>query len=49
MILKTSLVSSCHGVLQRGDLLVAVDDCPIANDGTVLYRGYERIALDYLY
>jgi hypothetical protein len=49
MVLKVSRVSPLRGVLRRGDVLVAVDGVPVAGDGTVLYRGYERMSFDYIF
>ena len=40
--------SPCFGHLRRYDVLLAVDDHPIAGDGSVHFRGYERIGFDYL-
>jgi len=35
-------------LLQVGDVLLSFDKEPIANDGTVLYRKHERVALSWL-
>ena len=36
------------GRLQKGDVLLAFDGVPIANDGTVALRRRERVFFDYL-
>lgn len=41
-------VCAAAGVLRRGDVLLAVDGEPLANDGTVEWRRGERIFFDYL-
>ncbi len=40
--------SSGAGVLEEGDVLLAVGGRPIANDGTVSFRGRERTRLAYV-
>ena len=35
--------STARGILQTGDVLLAIEGRPIANDGTILFRGTERI------
>jgi S1-C subfamily serine protease len=35
--------SSAQGILQIGDVLLAIEGRPIANDGTIPFRGTERI------
>jgi hypothetical protein len=34
--------------VQVGDILMAINDCKIANDGTVRFRGDERVGFSYL-
>jgi len=48
LVNKVDIYSPCYGILQRNDVLIAVDGHPIACDGTVAFRGRERIAFDYL-
>ena len=36
------------GVLRKDDVLLAVDGCAVANDGTVRFRGWERVAFDHV-
>lgn len=40
--------SAADGLIQPGDVLLAIDGQPIANDGSVLLRPGLRVALDYL-
>jgi len=35
--------SSAQGIVQAGDVILAIEDKPIANDGTIPFRGTERI------
>jgi S1-C subfamily serine protease len=35
--------SSAQGILQLGDVLLAIEGRPVANDGTIPFRGTERI------
>jgi S1-C subfamily serine protease len=37
--------SSAQGILQIGDILLAIEGRPVANDGTIPFRGTERIHL----
>jgi S1-C subfamily serine protease len=37
--------SSARGIVQTGDVLLAIEDQPIANDGTIPFRDTERIHL----
>jgi S1-C subfamily serine protease len=39
--------SSARGILEIGDVLMAIEGKPIANDGTILFRGAERIHFSY--
>jgi S1-C subfamily serine protease len=48
MVSKTIPVSSLSGVLQPGDVICAIDGQPIADDGTVVFRGDERISFAHL-
>jgi S1-C subfamily serine protease len=36
------------GRLQKDDVLMEVDGNKVANDGTVSFRGWERVAFDYI-
>jgi len=49
-VLATMVVpgSSCEGVVQIGDVLLSVDGVKVANDGTVPFRGQERLEFSYL-
>lgn len=40
--------SSADGIIQPGDVILSIDDSPIANDGTVEFREKERTNLAYL-
>ena len=35
--------SSAQGIVQAGDVILAIEDKPVANDGTIPFRGTERI------
>ena len=35
-------------MLRKDDVLLAVDGCAVANDGTVRFRGWERVAFDHV-
>jgi S1-C subfamily serine protease len=39
--------SGARGILKVGDVLMAIEGKPIANDGTILFRGPERIHFSY--
>ena len=41
-------LSPSRGVLRKDDVLLAIDGRKIANDGTVSFRGWERVAFDHL-
>jgi len=43
-----SKCSPAYGILQKFDVIAAIDGQPIACDGTVPFRGRERIMFDYL-
>lgn len=49
-VLVTSTVwgSSVHGVLEAGDVLTKLDDVALADDGTVPFRRFERLAFSHL-
>jgi S1-C subfamily serine protease len=49
-VLATMVVpgSSCDGVIKVGDVLLSVDGVKVANDGTVPFRGQERLEFSYL-
>ena len=40
--------SSADGIIQPGDVILSIDDSPIANDGTVEFRAKERTNLAYI-
>jgi len=42
-------LSKAADTLKRDDVLMSVDGVPIANDGTIRFRGIERIFFDYLF
>ncbi|EME27544.1 serine-type endopeptidase isoform 1 [Galdieria sulphuraria] len=48
LIKRIAPTSPCSKVLQKGDVITHFDGVPIANDGTVSYRGGERINFHYL-
>jgi len=48
LVSKIVRLSCCYGQLKRGDVLMALDDVEIADDGTVPFRGSERILWHYL-
>ncbi|PFX23537.1 protease Do-like 10, mitochondrial [Stylophora pistillata] len=47
LVTKVLPLFSCSSVLKRGDVLMAVDEEVIADNGTVHFRGNERILFDY--
>lgn len=47
LVTKVLPLFSCSAVLKRGDVLMAVDNEVIADNGTVHFRGNERILFDY--
>ncbi|EDO41765.1 predicted protein [Nematostella vectensis] len=47
LITKVLSLFSCSGKLKRGDVLIAIDGEQIADNGTVHFRGNERILFDY--
>jgi hypothetical protein len=48
LVKRIAPISPCSKVLQKGDVVTHFDGVPIANDGTVAYRGGERINFHYL-
>lgn len=40
--------TSCDGVLKPGDILLELDGVKVANDGTIPFRGQERVEFSYL-
>ena len=46
--LSTTQVSPSSDVLEANDVLLEVDGEVVANDGTVSFRGWERVAFDHL-
>lgn len=46
--LPTAEMSPSCGLLKVNDLLLEVDGELVANDGTVSFRGWERVAFDHL-
>ncbi|XP_057962317.1 protease Do-like 10, mitochondrial [Malania oleifera] len=48
LVSKINVLSDAHKILKKDDILLAFDDVPIANDGTVPFRNRERITFDHL-
>ena len=48
IVKKTSKVCHCHEVLKPGDIVVKMNGRRIGNDGTVTFRGGERIPFTWL-
>lgn len=48
LISRTLKLSCSYGCLQRGDVLMALNDVEIADNGTVPFRAKERILWNYL-
>jgi len=48
LITRINPLSKANGVMQKDDILVKIDDHPIANDGTIVFRNRERIMFSYL-
>jgi S1-C subfamily serine protease len=48
LVNKVLPLSNLHGVLQRNDMVTAIDGKVIADDGTVALREEDRIAVGYL-
>jgi len=48
LVARISKLSCSYQQLQRGDILMAVDENIIADDGTVPFRGHERILWNYI-
>jgi large subunit ribosomal protein L28 len=47
-IKKVDPLSSAHGILEKDDILMSIDDIAIKNDGTVQMPFSKRLGLDYL-
>ncbi|XP_052201550.1 protease Do-like 10, mitochondrial isoform X2 [Diospyros lotus] len=48
LVSKINPLSDAYRVFRKGDVLLAFDGVPIANDGTVPFRNRERITFDHL-
>eukprot|EP00112_Aurelia_sp_Birch-Aquarium-sp1_P012613 Seg2652.1 transcript_id=Seg2652.1/GoldUCD/mRNA.D3Y31 product="Protease Do-like 10 mitochondrial" protein_id=Seg2652.1/GoldUCD/D3Y31 len=49
VLVANILKLSCgHDIVKKGDILMSIDGCEIADNGTVLFRGDERIYWNYL-
>jgi S1-C subfamily serine protease len=48
LVNQVAPLSSSHGRLCPGDVLTSIDGTPIANDGTIAFRGQERVKLVHL-
>ncbi|XP_010277816.1 PREDICTED: protease Do-like 10, mitochondrial [Nelumbo nucifera] len=48
LVCKINPLSDANRVLKKDDIILAFDDVPIANDGTVPFRNRERITFDHL-
>ena len=48
MVNQLIKVSSATGVLRKNDVIIEIDGHPVALDGTILFRGQERISFDYV-
>jgi hypothetical protein len=42
-----SPLGACHDILKSGDVILAIDDRAIANDGTINFRQDERVGLQH--
>jgi S1-C subfamily serine protease len=49
-VLATMIVpgSACDGIVKQGDVLLSINKVPVANDGTIPFRGQERLEFSYL-
>ena len=49
-ILITSIVPACalNRILQKDDVIIAIDNVPIADDGSIYFRRGERLDFRYL-
>ncbi|KDP32493.1 hypothetical protein JCGZ_13418 [Jatropha curcas] len=45
---KINPLSDAYRIIRKDDIIMAFDDVPIANDGTVPFRNRERITFDHL-
>ncbi|KAG0496602.1 hypothetical protein HPP92_001136 [Vanilla planifolia] len=48
LVCRINPLSEAYKVLKKDDIILAFDDVPIANDGTVPFRNRERITFDHL-
>lgn len=48
LISRINKLSKANGILQKDDIMLKIDDHPIANDGTIVFRNRERILFNYL-
>jgi S1-C subfamily serine protease len=48
LVNQVAPLSCSHGRLLAGDVLAAIDGTPIANDGTIAFRGKERVKMVHL-
>ncbi|XP_076885903.1 protease Do-like 10, mitochondrial [Bidens hawaiensis] len=48
LVSRINPLSNAYDVLKKDDIVLAFDDVPIANDGTVPFRNRERITFDHL-
>ncbi len=49
LVTKVDPLAPAHGLLLKGDVLMAVDGIPMANDGTIPFRKGERVELHYYF
>ena len=49
LVTKVDPLAPAFGVLQKGDVLMAVDGISLANDGTIPFRKGERVELHYYF
>ncbi|KAK9292197.1 hypothetical protein L1049_020159 [Liquidambar formosana] len=48
LVSRINPLSDAHRILKKDDIILAFDNVPIANDGTVPFRNRERITFDHL-
>ena len=48
MIKETVPLSHAHKVLRKQDVILRVDDVPVADDGTIPFRKHERLSFKYI-
>ena len=46
-MLACSPLGACHEILKTGDVVLAINDRSIANDGTINFRQDERVGLQH--